>query len=191
MSKYLVRALGSTPESMMSSGFVGLLNSVMGADLWSEGLKTTYTTGESLVFGDLCYFNLDGYVYKADANGIGKYPAVVMALGTVGAGVPCFFLMQGIVRNDAWSWTVGDLLYLSATPGEITDTPPGDPGDVVQVVGIAFPNSDTVYFNPQLVWTTNTTTTTTTTSTTTSTTSTTSSSSTSTSSSTSSTTTTT
>ena len=47
----------------------------------------------------------------------------------------------------AWNWTVGGIIYLSTTPGALTQTAPSATDDVVRVCGWAV-NADTVFWNP-------------------------------------------
>ena len=122
----------------------------MSADLTVCGLTKIGTAGENVVFGDSCYTKSDGKFWKADANAAGAYPATVMATGTIGANASGVFLRIGQARNVAWNWTVGSLLYLSTTAGAMTQTRPSATDDVVQVLGVCFPNADTVQFQPSL-----------------------------------------
>ena len=56
------------------------------------------------------------------------------------------------VRNDAWNWTVGGVLYLdTATAGGLTQTVPSGTDDVVKIVGHAV-SADVIYFNPSVNW---------------------------------------
>ena len=55
-------------------------------------------------------------------------------------------LVEGTVRNDAWAWTPGGTIYVSATPGGLTQTPPATSGDKVQQVGFAL-TADIAFFN--------------------------------------------
>jgi hypothetical protein len=119
-------------------------------DVSAIGIKVTKTAGENLAFGDVCYFKSDGKMWKADANAAGLYPALAMALGTINADTTGSFLLDGIARNDAWAWTVGGVLFLSTTPGAMTHTAPAATDDVIQVLGYAVPNEDTVYFRPSM-----------------------------------------
>ncbi len=61
-------------------------------------------------------------------------------------------LKSGYVRNDAWNWTKGQLLYVSpATAGLITATKPTTAGQRIQIVGYAV-SPDVIYFNPDYTW---------------------------------------
>jgi hypothetical protein len=119
------------------------------ADVSVSGLTRQVTAGENLVFGDPVYFKSDGKAWKADANGSGTFPCVGLATGTVSANASGTILMSGSARNDAWSWTVGGIVYLSTSAG-LTQTAPSGTGDVVQVLGVAFPNADTIAWQPSL-----------------------------------------
>lgn len=142
----------SSRAKIISSENIGTNNvmpNTLTTDLTYSGQTMTATAGESLVFGDVCYAKSDGKMWKADANGTNTYPVRVMALGTINADASGTFLIQGKVRNDAWSWTIGGTLYLSTTAGSMTQTQPAATDDVIQVLGYAFPNADTIIFNPE------------------------------------------
>lgn len=97
------------------------------------------TAGESLVFGDVCYYKSDGKMWKASANAIVGGVVLGMALESKSADQGCKFLRDGFARDDSWSWTVGILLYLSETAGAIVEfgSIGTDTNDVVQVLGFS------------------------------------------------------
>lgn len=128
------------------------ISETLPSDVTAEGLNSTHTVGENFAFGDIGYYKSDGKVWKADANGSATFPGVVMALGTITTGNAGSFLRIGSARKDAWTWTIGGLIYLDTTAGGMTQTAPSATNDVVQVLGIAFPNADTIQFNPQLYY---------------------------------------
>jgi hypothetical protein len=135
-----------------SSGTSGVatLTAEPASDQTGNGVTGTFTAGESLSFGDICYVKSDGKMWKADANASTTMPVVMMALGSISADASGSFLAFGIARNDAWNWTVGGALYASAaTTGALTQTAPSGSGDQVQVVGIAT-HADRVFFRPDL-----------------------------------------
>jgi hypothetical protein len=83
----------------------------------------------------------------ADANGVSTYPAMGIEVGAGGGDTdPGTILTRGVVRDDTWNWTIGGLIYLSATPGALTQTAPSTSGDKVQVVGRAL-TADIALFN--------------------------------------------
>jgi hypothetical protein len=117
-------------------------------DITGSGLVCVKTAGENLIFGDVVYFKSDGKAWKADADLLGAYPAMGMALGTIAANTTGQILLRGSIRNDAWNWTVGGLVYLSTTAGGLTQTQPAATDNAIQVLGVAHPNPDTLYFSP-------------------------------------------
>lgn len=121
-----------------------------GADGGASGLKVAYTAGEDLVLGDVCYFKSDGKMWKANADAIATASVIGIALATIATDASGTFLLIGVVRNDAWNWTVGGLIYLSTTAGGLTQTAPSAADDVIQILGVAT-HADRMYFNPQLV----------------------------------------
>ena len=132
------------------------LPDTLSADTTAKGIIVTKTAGENLAFGDVVYFKSDGKAWKADANAASAYPATGMALGTINSSASGNILLIGVVRNDAWNWTIGGVIYLSTTAGSLTQTQPSATDDVIQVLGVAHPNADTMYFRPSLDYITHT-----------------------------------
>lgn len=95
---------------------------------------------------DVVYLNSSSQWVLADANGSGTYPARGLAVDTVATANATEVLVHGTVRNDAWSWTIGAPIYLSATAGGLTQTAPSTSGDKVQVVGFAL-SADIAFFD--------------------------------------------
>lgn len=95
---------------------------------------------------DAVYLNGSSQWAVADANGTGTYPAAGLAIATVSTGNATAVLVRGVVRNDAWTWTPGGRLYLSATAGGLTQTAPATSGDKVQDVGFAL-SADVAWIN--------------------------------------------
>jgi len=126
------------------------LNPAPTSDHTANGLKTTDTVGENVVFGDLLYMKSDGKYWKADADQASLMPGVVMALETILADAAGALLHKGYVRDDTWSWTPGDILYAGNTAGSLQVPAPSGSGDQVQIVGYAV-TADIIFFNPQLV----------------------------------------
>lgn len=119
------------------------------SDVTGSGLKASLTAGENLVFGDACYVKSDGKIWKADASVIATASAVFLALATISADAAGNFLLIGFARNDAWTWTVGGLVYLSETAGALTQTAPTATDTVTQILGVAT-HADRMYFSPSL-----------------------------------------
>jgi len=91
------------------------------------------------------YMKSDGWAAaKADADG--TLPALGIALET-GTGTK-MVLTKGFVRNTSWSFTKGNLIYVSTTTaGAITGTKPSTTGNRIQVIGVAF-GTDILYVCP-------------------------------------------
>jgi len=124
------------------------------ADITVSGLQVSLIAGETLVFGDPVYVKSDGSVWKADADGTSTYPSVGISAGAATATNAVTVLLLGVARNDAWSWTVGGIVYLSTGAG-LTQTQPSTTDNVIQVIGIATA-ATRIYVNPQLVYLTHT-----------------------------------
>lgn len=141
----------SGDATITNAGVVAVSNvsgiAVPSDDLTANGYKLTLTAGENLVFGNICYIKSDGKIWKADANSAGLFPAQLLALGTISADASGSFLVAGIARNDAWSWTVGSAIYLSIAVGTMTQTQPSATDDCIQVLGFAT-HADRMLFNP-------------------------------------------
>lgn len=103
--------------------------------------------GETIAQWEVVYYSgADLEWMKADADAAGKFPAAGLAKAATTNGASASVLTQGFARNDAWTWTPGAVLYLSDTPGAMTETPPATTGDCVQPVGFAV-TADIVYVN--------------------------------------------
>lgn len=117
------------------------------SDLSSDGVKVNFVAGENLIFGDVCYMAATGKWNKALATGYTTGRAMAMAAESISADATGKFLLIGFARNDSWSWTVGEELYLSENSGLMTHTPPIAANSTTQLVGLAI-NATRVYFNP-------------------------------------------
>jgi len=111
--------------------------------------------GETITAGDIVY--MDGTSNEwmlTDANVAGEFPAIGMAAEGGTDTNPMDVLVHGVARLDSWSWTdEGVPLYLSETPGEMTETPPSDDGDCVQIVATVLAiTNDTILFRADTSW---------------------------------------
>lgn len=121
-----------------------------GSDLTATGITRDFTAGESLAFGDPVYIKSDGNAWKAKAGIAGTFPAIGVATAAVAGGATVTVLLLGVARNDAWTWTVGGIVYAAATGG-LTQTQPSATDNAIDVVGIA-EAATRVYVNAQLVY---------------------------------------
>ena len=60
-------------------------------------------------------------------------------------------LMKGLLKNESWSFTPGMPIYLSPISGQMTQTQPSNPGEIIQVIGYAI-TSNIINFNPDKTW---------------------------------------
>lgn len=105
------------------------------------------TAGENLTFGQLCYLESDGKVYKAKADSGSTVPATYMVTGSILADNQFYAMSSGEVRDDSWNWAPGGLLYTdNVTAGGLTQTAPASTGDQVQICGIAL-SADVIKLN--------------------------------------------
>lgn len=105
-------------------------------DLTVTGTVISATAGENLAYGDIVYIKSDGKLWKGDADA-SLFPVQYMATATILANASGVFLKDGYARNDAWTWTIGGAIYLSATAGGMTQTAPSSSGAGIQIVGYA------------------------------------------------------
>jgi hypothetical protein len=138
------------------AGFL-TMTAPLGTNQTFNGAYVVLTCGEALALGDVAYFKSDGKAWKANAGTVTTMPGfgLTVVAGTA-AGVGTF-LLHGFYRDDArYNWTIGGYLYMSATAGYLSQTQPVTTDGVVQVMGLAIPDADTVYFNPTLMYFTHT-----------------------------------
>ena len=126
-------------------------DSVINVDHKSNGISMEVTVGAAgLGFMDCAYVDTAGKFASADASATGTMPVVAFhPHGTKTEDEVTRVIIQGIIRDDTWNWTIGGRLYVSETTGDLTQTAPSDDGDFIQVVGIAL-TADSIYFNPSL-----------------------------------------
>lgn len=122
------------------------------ADGTIAGFVGTQYTTDATSIGSVLYTNSSVASLKlADANGTGTYPALYMAIESVSGDNFVKCLCAGQIRNNAWNWSPGDIIYLSETAGGLTATAPTTSGSIVQVLGVAI-TADIIDFRPQLTW---------------------------------------
>lgn len=102
-----------------------------------DGMAASATVGQ-------CLYLASGGWTVAKADAIGTLPAYGLCVET-GTGNRKV-LTRGIVRNNGWSFTKGNRIYVSpSTAGAITATRPTTGGQFIQAIGVAL-SADTVYF---------------------------------------------
>lgn len=143
---------GDVTADNLDVGAISISRTLGTDDTYSGTVITDINGGATIAQWEAVYYGFaDTEWLLADANGTGTYPAQGLAVAATTNGAAATVLTQGFVRNDAWNWSAGDI-YLSATPGGLTQTAPSTSGDKVQVVGFAV-SADVAYFhfNPTYV----------------------------------------
>ena len=126
------------------------LDGTPGTDHTAEGPQTsTFNAGESVTVMDLVYMHSDGEWHLTDADAAATASGMLaISLESKTDGQAMKVALPGsFVRDDTWNWTIGDKLWVSATPGGITATAPSGTDDVQRVVGWAV-SADVIWFQP-------------------------------------------
>lgn len=141
-----VAGTATIASSLTVSGPVQLDGAPDSDDIYQGIVITERNNTGGVTQWDAVYLNGSSQWVLADANGSGTYPARGLAVATVATGNVTLVLVHGTVRNDAWNWTPGGTIYLSATAGGLTQTAPSTSGDKVQQVGFAL-SADIAFFD--------------------------------------------
>jgi hypothetical protein len=124
-------------------------------DTWNGKSTNSFNAAGTIAQFDCVYMTSSSTWALTDADAIGTAGSVlVMMAGAAGTvSNPLRVIEPGSwVRNDAWNWTVGGVLYLdTATPGGLTQTAPSGEDDAVKIVGHAV-TADVIYFAPSVNW---------------------------------------
>ena len=121
------------------------------ADGQFSGICESGTTGATLAFGDLVYFDVSTSTWKlcdasAEATAFGLIGICVLAAAS---GAATKILLYGKVRADAVfpALTIGAPVFMSETAGDITMTAPTTSAAIVRVIGYGH-TADILLFNP-------------------------------------------
>ncbi|MBA7555186.1 hypothetical protein ES705_47839 [subsurface metagenome] len=126
------------------------LYSALFSDHTWTGEKDLQPVGESVVFGDLLYFDwTDKEWKKADADLAATMPGLRIALEDKSDGQACIMLVKGYIRADTPFNFTGAMIYASVTPGAMSSTAPTESGDQLQRVGVA-KSADILFFDPSI-----------------------------------------
>jgi hypothetical protein len=126
-------------------------NKTTGILLGGQDLDTNAYSGTGS--GGIVYLNSADTAWDtADHDTLAESGPVMLAMvpTATASGDPFELLTYGLIKETAWSWTVGATLYLGNS-GAMTETAPTDNGDTVRVVGHAV-DATTVLFNPSPDW---------------------------------------
>lgn len=109
--------------------------------------------GETLALMDGVVLQSDGKWDKCDADveaeAAGLFGMVLSSnAGSLTVDDVFVVVLRGRVRDDTWTWpTPGLKLYISATSGQIDDTPPAVAGQFSRCVGYVI-TDDEIYLDP-------------------------------------------
>lgn len=106
-------------------------------DTYSGLAVAGLNAGATIAQWEAVYLDGSSTWQLADANGSGTFPAVGLAVAAYSNTNAAIVVTHGTVRNDAWAWTPGGVVYLSTTAGGLTQTAPSTSGDKVQQIGRA------------------------------------------------------
>lgn len=112
---------------------------------WSGETSNMLVHRNNAGFGCPLYMKSNGkWDQCTAASGTTQMPCAALALAE-GTGTKKI-MWKGIVRKGSWSWTPGDMIYVSTVEGALTNTEPNS-GAWVQPVGVAI-KADTIRFDP-------------------------------------------
>ncbi len=126
--------------ALAGATFTGTVESPEFSGALDGNVVFTAKAGEALSKGDVVYVSgISGQtpvVSKADANSTGKHPAFGVADSSVSNNQNLKVISQGQLKHiDTSAFNLGDTLYLSTTPGQLTNVPPTGEGTVIQNLG--------------------------------------------------------
>ena len=137
-----------TGDEVLTNKDISFVNA-LASDHTYSGEIDSQPVGESVVFGDLLYFNwTDKEWKKAKADVYATTPAERIALESKTDGQTCLMLVKGYIRDDsAFDFGASRIFLNDDTAGTCDDTAPAESGDQIQVVGTA-KSADILFFNP-------------------------------------------
>lgn len=113
---------------------------------WSGDTSTMTVDWNDNGIGTPLHMKSNGHWEQCTAgSGSSRMPCGALSLET-GTGVRKI-LWKGIVKDVAWSWTPGNVIYVSTVDGALASTAPTNPGTLKQAVGFAIA-SDIIRFDP-------------------------------------------
>lgn len=130
---------------------VGISTHTLAFDHDYNGRFKTGVVGETVVFGELIYFDwAQGEWMKADADVAATMPGTRISVSRSEAdGHKCLMLVEGDIRDDSAYEFAASKVYTSVTVGDVSSTAPTGAADIVQQVGVS-ESADVFYFNPDI-----------------------------------------
>lgn len=121
-------------------------NFIHGYTIGWSGEVSSMKLDDNNGFSSPLYMKSNGHMALCTAaSGTTQMPCIAVSLeeGTGNKNI----LWKGIVRKGSWSWTPGDIIYVSTVEGALTKVKPNNDGDWQQSVGVAI-SADTIRFEP-------------------------------------------
>lgn len=137
-------------DATVTTAMLASVDGTPDTDHSANGPNTsTFNAGESVTVMDLVYMHSDGEWHLTDADAASTASGMLaISLETKTDGNAMKVALPGsFVRDDTWNWTIGAILYVGLTAGQITATAPSATDDVVRVVGWAV-TADVIWFQP-------------------------------------------
>ncbi|MBA7527287.1 hypothetical protein ES705_19463 [subsurface metagenome] len=126
------------------------MSALLTSDHTYSGLRDYQLVGQSVVFGDLLYFNWSVKRWNlAAADTAVSVPGLRIALQDRSSGQYCNMLVKGYIRDDSAFNFTGAMVYTSLVGGAMTSTVPSGAGEQVQRVGVA-KSTDILFFDPSI-----------------------------------------
>ena len=140
-----------TKKHTQNTDTILVFTNALADDHTYSGEVDSQSVGESVVFGDLLYFNWTDVEWKkAKADAFGTTPALRIALESKADGETCLMLVKGYIRDDsAFDFGASRIFLNDDTAGTCDDIAPAESGDQIQIVGTAI-HADILFFNPSM-----------------------------------------
>lgn len=127
------------------------IDSIPDTDHTATWPTTSVTSGATVTAFQVCMLQADGKFDPADASAVATANGMlVLALEAKNdTEAMQVALPWAFVRDDTRAWTIGGIIYLSETTGDMTQTAPTTTGAIVRILWYAL-SADVVYFAPSM-----------------------------------------
>jgi len=116
-----------------------------------SGLYIWALAGENLGNRKVVYISNDGTWKLADATIAMGMPCLGLTMDIIASGHRGWILIKGFIGLSTWTWTVGGGIYVSeVTAGELTQTSPANPINIIQGIGYA-ESATQIFFSPRQI----------------------------------------
>ncbi len=111
--------------------------------------------GEAVVFGEVVYYAADSTWKLADADTVGNQflkRGIGFIVADISNGSSGTIMTRGVAHNSAWSFdSIGAYVYVSTTPGLVTELPDTTAGNAIQIIGWSI-HEKMIIFDPNFPW---------------------------------------